>query len=107
MSRPLSPALQKLIASFKQALPDKLTEIRDLHLEQTAPDEDALQSYYTAVHRLAGSSGSYGFPQVSTTARLLDRYLSDVIAGEKNYDPAQASAMLDELDKVTQQAAAE
>lgn len=104
MSRSLSPALQKLIASFKQALPDKLAEIRQLHIATTPPDSDALQDYYTAVHRLAGSSGSYGFPQASTSARVLDRYLSDVIAGESDYAPQQAQKLLDELAAVIAQA---
>lgn len=97
MSRPLSPALQKLMAQFGEALPDKLADIRKLHCAQANPDDEALQAYYTAVHRLAGSAGSYGFRPVSEAARVLDRYLSDVIAGEKTYTPAQAEALLRDL----------
>ena len=97
MSRPLSPALQKLIAKFGQQLPDKLAEIRALHCDHTDIDDDALQTYYTAVHRLAGSAGSYGFRPVSEAARVLDRYLSDVVAGEVRYDPQQAQKQLDAL----------
>ncbi len=97
MSRPLSPALQKLIASFAQALPEKLAEIRALHLADTPAADDDLQHYYTAVHRLAGSAGSYGFRPVSESARVLDRYLSDVLAGEAAYAPDQAARLLDDL----------
>ncbi|MGJ8670279.1 MAG: Hpt domain-containing protein [Oceanococcus sp.] len=107
MSRPLSPALQKLIASFKQALPEKFEEIKALHLSGEAEDTEALQTYYTSVHRLAGSAGSYGFPTVSKSARVLDRYLSDVIAGEKEYSAAQADSLLTELGTTITQAAAE
>lgn len=97
MSRPLSPALQKLIASFGKSLPEKLQEIRELHLDEAQSDDEALKEYYTAVHRLAGSAGSYGFPEVSQSARVLDRYLSDVIAGEKSYLASEASTLLDDL----------
>lgn len=97
MSRPLSPALQKLIAQFGEALPQKLADIRDLHCSSTPAEDDALQTYYTAVHRLAGSAGSYGYRPVSESARILDRYLSDVIAGERTYDPSHAQTLLDDL----------
>lgn len=103
MSRPLSPALQKLITQFGQALPDKLAEIRALHGTDVNIDDDALQAYYTAVHRLAGSAGSYGFRAVSEAARVLDRYLSDVVAGETVYDPAKAQQQLDEMAKAVEQ----
>ena len=103
MSRPLSPALQKLIAKFGQQLPDKLAEIRSLHCDHADIDDDALQTYYTAVHRLAGSAGSYGFRPVSEAARILDRYLSDVVAGEARYDPQQAQKKLDALASAVDQ----
>ncbi len=103
MSRPLSPALQKLITQFGQALPDKLAEIRALHCAQPDIADDALQDYYTAVHRLAGSAGSYGFRPVSEAARVLDRYLSDVVAGEIAYEPAAAEQQLDALAKAVEQ----
>ena len=106
MSRTLSPALQKLIASFKQALPDKFAEIQALHIAQPITDEQALQDYYTAVHRLAGSAGSYGFRPVSESARILDRYLSDVIAQEVTYDAERAAGLLADLQQVIEDAAA-
>ncbi len=100
MNKPLSPALQKLITEFGRKLPDKLAEIRLLH-EQAGDGSDAtaLEGYYTAVHRIAGSSGSYGFRQVSETARVLDRYLSDTLAGENGYAPAHAMQLLQAIEQ--------
>lgn len=92
MSKPLSPALQKLLAEFGRKLPEKFDEIRALHAAAAASGE--IEDYYTAVHRLAGSSGSYGFRPVSEACRVLDRYLSDVRAGEKRFDPAEAEQLL-------------
>lgn len=104
MNRPISPALQKLMAQFGDQLPDKLAEIRRLH-EACAEDQDeqALQDYYTAVHRIAGSAGSYGFRAVSESARVLDRYLSDVLAGEKSYSPERAAELLAGIDQTVAQ----
>ena len=99
MSRDLSPALQKLLAKFQAELPEKLAHIRTLHEATDGADEDVLQAYYTAVHRIAGSSGSYGFKSVSLTARELDRYLSDVIAGEARYDADKAAELLAKIDR--------
>ena len=104
MSRELSPALKKLMAQFGEKLPEKLAEIRQLHeATSDASSADELKEYHTAVHRIAGSSGSYGFPEVSLAARELDRYLSDVVAGEKSYAHAEAADLLALVDaKVSQ-----
>ena len=97
MNRPLSPALQKLIASYAEALPEKLDNLRQTHITSSPANPDALQTYYTAVHQLAGSAGSYGFRPISESARVLDRYLSDVIAQECDYVPERALALLDDV----------
>lgn len=97
MSRPLSPALQKLLAEYRQALPAKLDHIMALHqavASQTTPD---LEGYHRAVHQLAGSAGSYGLPDVSTAARALDHYLREVIAGAQTWAPAEAMTLLAHL----------
>lgn len=94
-----SPALQKLLEQFGRQLPDKLAEIKQLHDSTGADDASALQDYYTAVHRIAGSSGSYGYKDVSESARILDRYLSDVLAGECRYEPDKAASLLEDIEK--------
>lgn len=95
MKKELSPALRKLIDSYRQALPDKLAELQILHASAAEDgDDDRLRAYYTAVHKLAGSSGSYGFPELSNTARVLDRYLSDILAGEASWDEDHAAELL-------------
>ncbi len=97
MKKALSPALQKLIADYRGKLPGKLEDIRQLHISGAIADPAALEAYYTAVHQLAGSSGSYGFPAVSEAARKLDRYLADVRAGEQTYSAATAASELEAI----------
>ncbi len=105
MNKPLSPALQKLMAQFGEQLPDKLAEIRRLHEACEGSDDQTLQDYYTAVHRIAGSAGSYGYREVSETARLLDRFLSDVLAGEAAYSVERAEELLAGIDEALKQSA--
>lgn len=67
-----------LISDYADALPSKANEISQLLNEnQNAewPKERQIE-LVTAVHRIAGSSGSYGFKSVSKSARALDQQLS-------------------------------
>lgn len=87
MSRPISPAVQKLIDAYARDLPERCRGLRDM-----APaDGNAAQldEYSKEVHKIAGSSGSYGFRELSEALRLIDRYLADCMAGEMAYDYAE------------------
>ena len=57
-------------------LPDRLAELRaDLAaLEAGAPE--AAGALRTRLHRLAGSGGSYGFPEITAIARELERWIA-------------------------------
>ncbi len=99
MNRELSPALKKVIAAYARELPAKFAEIQRTW-EQAAAEQwpaDQLEELYHQVHKLAGSSGSYGFKDVSLAARALDRALSDVRAGEATWDAVAAQPLLDAI----------
>ncbi len=87
MSRPLSPAVQKLIDAYARDLPERCQGLRDM-----APKDgnaSQLEEYGKEVHKIAGSSGSYGFRELSEALRVLDRYIADCLAGEGHYDYAE------------------
>lgn len=95
--RPLSPAVQKLIAKYRDALPVRLQELRE---QGTALDDaEAVHAYEREVHKLAGSSGSYGFRHLSEALRDLDRLLRDCHAGEKDFDPDAHAALWVRIDQ--------
>lgn len=84
MPRPLSPAVQKLIDAYGKELPSRLQ-----NLHEQAPSDDnreALEQYGGDIHKIAGSSGSYGFREISEALRKLDRYIADCLAGENTYE---------------------
>ncbi len=74
----LSPELAQLMAQLKaeygDSLPAKLEELRGLvRLARAAPaDGPARKAARTAAHRLAGTAGSYGFPEESITAAVVE-----------------------------------
>jgi DNA-binding response OmpR family regulator len=74
----LSPELAKMLAELKaeygDGLPSKLVELRRLvRLAQAAPeDAEARKAARTAAHKLAGTAGSYGFPEESITAAVVE-----------------------------------
>ncbi len=74
----LSPELASMMAQLKTeyggALPAKLEELRALvRLARAAPaDGPARKAARTAAHKLAGTAGSYGFPEESITAAAVE-----------------------------------
>lgn len=83
MSRPISPAVQKLIDAYGKELPTRLRQLQTQ--APTNGDVEALKEYGGEVHKLAGSSGSYGFRDISEALRALDRYIADCLAGDAEY----------------------
>jgi diguanylate cyclase (GGDEF)-like protein len=59
-------------------------------------DPGALASLRTRFHRLVGSGGSYGFPEISSAAREAERW----IAGESPPGPGDADALDDAVDRI-------
>ncbi len=84
MSRPLSPAVQKLIDAYARDLPERCQGLRDMAPEDGNASQ--LEEYGKEVHKIAGSSGSYGFRELSEALRVLDRYIADCLAGEEHYE---------------------
>jgi len=58
--------LQELIDMFIGDLPDRIEAI------EKAVEEQDFASLTTLTHQLVGAAGGYGFPAISTTARLLE-----------------------------------
>lgn len=66
-----------LIAEYAETLPSKAVELTNLIAsgEESGWPSAAREELSTAIHRIAGSSGSYGFAKLSAVARSLDREL--------------------------------
>ncbi len=87
---PFAKAFDQLRREYLAEGATRLTEIRaDVDRYRTG-DPDALNALRTRFHRLVGSGGSYGFPELSSAAREAERWLAR--------DPAPAPLDTDWLD---------
>jgi len=89
MSDPVAAALRELRREYHSAGPARVAELERGLTALRAGEDGAETSLTMLFHRLAGSGGAYGFPQVSTIARELERLLRS----EPHWTPAR----LDEL----------
>lgn len=71
--------LQGLGRRYERHLPGAAREVRDLWKQvQCQADADGVRRLYDQVHRLAGSAGLYGFPELSASARACAEGLADL-----------------------------
>lgn len=89
MSDPVAEALRTLRREYRTEAPTRVAELEQALRELRAGDEGAEAALVVLCHRLAGSGGAYGFPEVSRVARELER----MVQGE----PEWTEARLDEL----------
>ena len=74
--------LRRLRKRYAAQLPAFLKEIEagwdrvvDSHWDSTI-----LQDFLQVIHRIAGSSASYGYQQINTATKLVENSLNDIIA---------------------------
>jgi len=67
--------LRELQRDYLAEAPGRLAEVRKDLAAMQAGEPDAWLSLQTRFHRLAGSGGSYGFPDISTIGRALEQAL--------------------------------
>jgi HPt (histidine-containing phosphotransfer) domain-containing protein len=89
---PLFLALRKLRAEYLAEAPAKIAELWSAFERVQNEDREAAGALRTLMHRLAGSGGAYGLPDVTDCARkaeqLIDRLLAST-AGRSAADVAQ------------------
>lgn len=71
--------VQHLQRQFLDGLPQKAHQLEDLwhHLRYLSWSEQGFKAFQQLVHRLVGSGTSFGIPDITQTAQLLDQYLMD------------------------------
>ncbi|HEU4699082.1 MAG TPA: diguanylate cyclase [Gemmatimonadales bacterium] len=95
MTEVLERAFQELRREYVGEWPVRLTELRDAvaALRQNAPG--GATALLTLFHRLAGSGGSYGFPEISAVSRAAEQTVRRETAPDAAapLTPAQAAAL--------------
>jgi diguanylate cyclase (GGDEF)-like protein len=72
MSDPYDDAYRELQQEYLEELPKLFADLRS-DIESFRRGEKVLPALRTGFHRLAGSGGSYGFPEISEIARAAER----------------------------------
>lgn len=107
MSGELQHRLRQLRENFARQLPDKLLELDRLlsSLLQIGWSDTVAQELHLATHKLAGSSGTFGFMELGKQARQFELQLDAISKGE-SVDTSQYQALqaaLEQLHTVAQQ----
>jgi diguanylate cyclase (GGDEF)-like protein len=96
MSEPLDEAFLELQREYLSELPARLEELRAEVAGFRAGTEEAATALRTQFHRLAGSGGSYGFPEVSAIAREMERWIAS------NPPREEAGRVADAIERLSQ-----
>jgi HPt (histidine-containing phosphotransfer) domain-containing protein len=98
--------LAKLRKKYGLALPDKIAGIvAAVAALGPAWEEPASSTAYRQVHSLAGSSGTYGFPEISGLARAAEAILKTSLESRSPLPPADRARVAELLDRIREMAA--
>lgn len=75
MSDPVAAALRELRREYHAEGPARVMELETAFRALSEGDESAETVLAMLCHRLAGSGGAYGFPEVSVAARSMEQLL--------------------------------
>jgi diguanylate cyclase (GGDEF)-like protein len=107
MSDALNDALAELRREYLFDAPGRLAELRKDVAAFRAGEADAAGSLVRRFHRLAGSGGSYGFPEISELAREGERLVSAEGPRAAGIPAAQLDLLVDRLAETFDAAARE
>jgi diguanylate cyclase (GGDEF)-like protein len=107
MSDALNDALAELRREYLFDAPGRLAELRKDVAAYRAGEADAAPSLLRRLHRLAGSGGSYGFPEISALAREGEQLLGPEPPDSTGIPVARLESLVDRLAEAFDAAARE
>ncbi len=99
--------VEELRRRYAAALPEKTSEVRQHwgKFSSASGDEDAGREMVALLHRLAGSGGTFGFPEISQYSRILEALVADLVAAGARPEIAQreqVEELLGDLERAAQ-----
>jgi len=89
----LAQQLRQLRQEYLRDSGKRVEELRDLRARVAREGSVALPDLRQALHRLAGSGGSYGFPDVSTRSRDAEHLVADLISSGRTATAADLASI--------------
>ncbi|CUI16355.1 Conserved hypothetical protein [Candidatus Protochlamydia naegleriophila] len=72
--------LAEITERYQRSISDKLERLEKMILAiQKAPTSEHMQAFKMEIHKIAGSSGSYGYPRVGELCKEMEKNLADKI----------------------------
>lgn len=103
---PLAEALRQLRLEYLQDAPLRVSELWAL-LERVERGENrALDELRRALHKLAGSGGSYGFPDISDASRAGEQGVQRLLASGSDVSASDVDALRAMIQEVVRAFAA-
>lgn len=101
-------AMRRFQQEFASQLPARLLEARQLlaACRQAPADDDRLRELHRSVHKLAGTAGTFGMPEVSRDARAIEDDLDQLLL-RPGRDAAAFDAVGGMLDALARRAPAQ
>ena len=95
--------LQELQEYFAGRLPDRLREIDEAwsKVRASAWSPEPLKDLHRLVHSLSGAGTTFGFPEVTRTARDLERFLKSALEGSGPQEDGHVAELLAEIRRAS------
>jgi diguanylate cyclase (GGDEF)-like protein len=91
--------MRLVLAAFAQELPHRISEIESLWQKLRSEwDSKALQEMHRSVHHLVSNGKTFGYPELSTEARALEKILKSMLQVTTPLDDSQSSRILQQID---------
>jgi len=99
--------LAKLRTKYSLALPEKIAAIEAAVAPLFAGpwEESVCSTAYRQVHSLAGSSGTYGFPEISSVARAAEATLKQCLDARRLLPKSEVDVLMAKLREMAADAA--
>ena len=97
----LKQQLQELQSSYRQELPQRLAEIKALWQKLTTHwSQPSLTTLSTCLHRISGSAGSFGYPDLGACAANAEQLLKPYTNTASIPDSSQQQTMTTAMQQV-------
>jgi len=91
--------MRLVLAAFAQELPHRISEIESLWQKLRSEwDSKALQEMHRSVHHLVSNGKTFGYPELSTEARALEKILKSLLQVTTPVDDSQSNRILQQID---------
>ncbi|MEA2605074.1 MAG: hypothetical protein QOF89_6066 [Acidobacteriota bacterium] len=98
----VDPAAEELRLYFAGRLPERLAELEAARAaaRDAGWTAEPLRHFHRLAHSLVGTGATFGFPEVTEHARVLERLLKGCLAGGVEVEDGTVETILDRLRAV-------